>query len=294
MSGYPYGYPYQGQPPPSQQYPSYPPYGAFPPPPNGFGSTPPQSQQQSQQQQHYAPPTTGYHANAQAAYDYNANSIPGLGTPSGGPPPFSAPYNAAWNHGGFGTVAPQVPYSAYAPPAPVASTASTYQYPQAQAQVPQVPTAATPTVVTQSRVQSTNTAPQPEPKAQPAGQPKSQFGGDEVQEEGEIDDGYFDDLYDDASKAASVTNEILPVANKLSGDPGDDSLDQEPNFYDTDMEDVSAIQKPSAAIALEKTEVGVKSQGQPDRDRSSSYSPQLSPTENGHTIRGNGMWSSII
>ncbi|KAJ4416294.1 hypothetical protein N0V82_006824 [Gnomoniopsis sp. IMI 355080] len=285
MSGYPYGYPYQGQPPPAQQYPSYPPYGAFPPPSNGFGASPtPQSQQQAQQ--HYAPPTTGYHVNAQSAYDYNANSIPGLGTSSGGPPPFPAPYNGAWNQSGFGTVAPQVPYAAYAPPAPTSSTPSTYSYPQAPAHVPQVSTPSTTSVATQSRIQS-HTASKPQPKAQTAVQSKSQVSNDEVQEEGEIDDGYFDDLYDDASKAASVTKETPPVVEKSSGNPGDDSLDQEPNFYDTDMEDVSAIPKPSAAKAGEKTEVSIQSQGQPDRDRSSSYSPQLSPTENGYTIQGN-------
>ncbi|KAJ4386500.1 hypothetical protein N0V93_009397 [Gnomoniopsis smithogilvyi] len=291
MSGYPYGYPYQGQPPPPQQYPSYPPYGAFPPLQNGFGATPPQSQQQQpQQQQHYAPPATSYHANAQSAYDYNASSIPGLGTPSGGPP-FSAPYNSAWTQGGFGTVAGQVPYPAYASTAPASSTPAstmpiTYPYPQAQAPEPQVPSRATPTYASQSRKQS-DAAPKPQSKARPAVQSKSQDSNDEAQEEGEIDDGYFDDLYDDASKAASVTNETLPVAEKSSADPGDDSLDQEPNFYDTDMEDVSAMQKPSDPINGEEPEVILKSQGQPDRDRSRSYSPHLSPTENESNIHSN-------
>lgn len=292
MSGYPYGYPYQGQPPPPQHYASYPPYGAFPPPPNGFGTTPPQSQQ-PQQQQHFAPPSASYHANSLSAYDYNASSIPGLGTPSAGPLTFPAPYNGAWSQGGFGTVAPQVPYPSYATPAPASSTPTPYPYPQTQAAVPQVAPPATPTDATEPRMQS-KTASNIQLKAPSVVQSKSQDSNDEVQEEGEIDDGYFDDLYDDASKAASVTNESLPVADKSSGIPVDDSLDPEPNFYDTDMEDVSTTQKPSGAIGGGRNEVSVNSQGHPDRDRSRSYSPHLSPTENGNTLQGTGMWPYLI
>lgn len=300
MSGYPYGYPYQGHPPPPQQHPSFPPYGAYHPPPNGFGTngfstTAPQSQQpQQQQQQHFAPPASSYHANAQSAYDYNASSIPGLGTPSSGPSAFPTPFNGAWHQSGYGTSAPQVSYPTYAPPAPAASsTPTTYPYPQAQAPVPQVPSSANPIQATQVKMQS-GSAPNPQSKSQSALQSKSQNSHDEVQEEGEIDDGYFDDLYDDPSKTASVTNETLPVVDKSSGDLGDDIIDQEPNFYDTDMEDVSATQKLSAAISGKKTEANVRSQNQPDRDRSRSYSPHLSPAENGDAISGNGMWSSSI
>lgn len=141
------------------------------------------------------------------------------------------------------------------------------------------------------------TAPKPQPKPQPAEQPKSQDGNAEVQEEGEIDDGYFDDLYDDASKAPSVTNETVAIAAKAPQESAEDSSDQEPNFYDTDMEDVPAIQKSSAKTLVEKTQDGVKLQGQSDRDRSRSYSPHLSPTEirrgssspHESTIHNNGM-----
>lgn len=285
MSGYPFGYPYQGQPPPPQQYPSYQPYGTYPPP-NGFGTTPPQPQQQ---QQPYAPPTTSYYANAQSAYDYNASSIPGLGTPSSGPPPFPVPYNGAWNPSGYGASAPQVPFHAHAPATSPSSAPTTYPSSQAQVPPPQVPPPMTPIHVIQPSAHS-NTVPRAQQKTQPtAEQPQTRDSHVEVQEEGEIDDGYFDDLYDDASKAASVINETAPPADRSTGDMVDDSLDQEPNFYDTDMEDVSASQKPSAPKSGEKTQESGKVQGQPDRDRSRSYSPHLSPAENGSTIQDDSM-----
>lgn len=138
-----------------------------------------------------------------------------------------------------------------------------------------------------------DSAPRPQPtKTQAKEQSKTQYSNDEAQEEGEIDDGYFDDLYDDASKAASVTHETGGNGDKPSGDPVEDSLDQEPNFYDTDVEDVSSTQKVPASVLGEKTRANVKLQGQADRDRSRSYSPHLSSTENGSSVQSNGMWSS--
>lgn len=155
--------------------------------------------------------------------------------------------------------------------------------------VPQAPPTATPTHATPSRTQSDN-APKPQPtKIQTKEQSKTQYSNDEAQEEGEIDDGYFDDLYDDASKAASVTQETGATVDKSTGDPVDDSLDQEPNFYDTDIEDVSSSQKLPGSVLGAKTRANVKLQGQADRDLSRSYSPHLSSTENGSSIQGNGM-----
>lgn len=296
MSGYPYGYPYQGQPPPppppppsQQQYSSYQPFGAYSPA-NGFGTTPPQPQQQHHQ--HYAPPTNGYYANAQSAYDYNASTIPGLGTPSSGPSPFPMPYNGTWNQGGYGNNAPQVQSHAYAPIAPPSSTPTTYPYPQEQAPVPQIPLPATPVPTGHSKRQN-EIAPGSQPKARTAEQPKLQDGNAEVQEEGEIDDGYFDDLYDDASKAPSVTNETAATTAKASKDMVEDTLDQEPNFYDTEVEDVPSTQKLLDTISVVKTQDSSKLQGQADRDRSRSYSPHLTPieTRGGSSTQGNGMSS---
>lgn len=115
----------------------------------------------------------------------------------------------------------------------------------------------------------------PQPKSQPTEQPKQVASNTEIHEDGDIDDGYFDDLYDDASKAPSVTSES-PVVPTAPGNTVEDGSDQEPNFYDTDMEDVSAIQKIPTTSAVVKTQNNVKL---PDRDRSRSYSPHLSPME---------------
>lgn len=135
-----------------------------------------------------------------------------------------------------------------------------------------------------------DSAPRPQPtKTQATEQSRPQDSNDEAQEEGEIDDGYFDDLYDDASKAASVTQDTGATMEKSSGDPLEDNLDQEPNFYDTDVEDVSSTQKLPGAVPGDKTRSNAKPQGQSDRDRSRSYSPHLSSTENGSTINGSGM-----
>lgn len=142
---------------------------------------------------------------------------------------------------------------------------------------------------------TSDSAPRPQPiKTQTTEQSRPQDSNDEVQEEGEIDDGYFDDLYDDASKAASVTQETGATLEKSLGDPVEDNLDQEPNFYDTDVEDVSTTQElpgavPGDNVPGDKTRSNVTLQGQVDRDRSRSYSPHLSSTENGSTTHGTSM-----
>ncbi|CAN8100235.1 unnamed protein product [Discula destructiva] len=285
MSGYPFGYPYQGgQPPPppppppqqqqqQQQYPPYQSYGAYPHA-NGFGATAPQSQQP----QHYPPPTNSFFANAQSAYDYNASSIPGLGTPSSASP-FPTPYNGAWNQGGYGNGAPQAQYPAYSPSVPNVSAPTTHPYsqgpaPAAQTQHPAIPSKPAPLK------KQHEPAPKPQLKPQPAVQPKlSASKTEDQQEDGEIDDGYFDDLYDDASKTPSVTNENAPAADKASENTVREGSGQEPNFYDTDKEEVTTMRNVTAAIAPEKTQHSTKL---PDRGRSMSYSPHLSFEE----IRG--------
>lgn len=97
-----------------------------------------------------------------------------------------------------------------------------------------------------------------------------------MQEDGEIDDGYFDDLYDDASKAPSVANDTAAVPDKASGNAAEDGSDQEPNFYDTDMEEASISRKVPDSSLQVKTKNSIKL---PGRERSKSYSPHLSPKE---------------
>lgn len=96
-------------------------------------------------------------------------------------------------------------------------------------------------------------------------------------EEGEISDSYFDDLYDDTPNQAPLTKEHVATTAKPLGDMVVDNSDQEPNFYDTDMEDPpgprSIPRSPDNAQSHAKTAEGT------ERDRSRSYSPHLSPTE---------------
>lgn len=108
-----------------------------------------------------------------------------------------------------------------------------------------------------------------------------------MQEDGEIDDGYFDDLYDDASKAPSVANDTAAVSGKVSGATAEDGSDQEPNFYDTDMEEVAAPLKLPAITLPAKTKNNAKL---PDRDRSRSYSPHFAPVQ----VRGGQLPAAAV
>lgn len=96
-------------------------------------------------------------------------------------------------------------------------------------------------------------------------------------EEGEISDSYFDDLYDDAPNQTPLAQEHVASAAKPRDDVVVDNSDQEPNFYDTDMEDQSgACSNPTSPDHVPS---GTKAAEEIERDRTRSYSPHLSPIE---------------
>ncbi|ROW16477.1 hypothetical protein VPNG_02704 [Cytospora leucostoma] len=273
MSQYPYGYGFQGQ-QPQQQY-SYQPYGAYSAAP-GHGAQQPQQPQQPSQ----PPPTTGnYYAATQSAYDYNANNIPGLGAPPAGPL-FPVHFNGTWDQSGYGTNAVSAQYPPYIP-IPTNSTPASYTNKKNEAPASRDPDPPSQHRQNQSRVQTK--APQIQRLAE---QPKQQPKDVDSQEEGEISDGQFDDLYDDLSNQPSDPHPltVASASGKSSEDGVATGTDQEPNFYDTDVEELPASRsQPTVTsrgkvlgsdVALAQTEPS-----RVERDRSRSYSPYLSPRE---------------
>lgn len=269
MSHYPYGYGFQGQQPPQQQYP-YQPYGAYPAP--SYGAQPPPQQQ--------APPATAdYYTATQSAYDYNANNIPGLGTPLTAPQ-FPVPFGGQWDQGGYGTSAPPAAYPAYnpstsvpVPPAPPAQAIS-------QARVPvQQESQSKPQYRPDSSRTQSKTQPKEEQLREQARQPLKDV---DSQDEGEISDGEFDDLYEDVYDQPVVPPKTKAVSPVSSEDHAASSTDQAANFYDTEMDETSASNgHPEAAADKAPDGEGPKEQEpmRTERERSRSYSPYLSPRE---------------
>lgn len=268
MSQYPYGYPFQGQ-PPQQQYLPYPPYNTYSTP-NSYAAQP--SQQYSQQQPQSSS-SGNYFAASQSAYNHNANSIPGLGIPSAAPA-LAAPFNESWNQG-HGTSTPHVPHFPYNPqastsqavpshsnghsqtliapsPAPIAGNTQTLH----EAQVKELP---------QDTANQKSKATEPDPT-----------GSDE---EGEVSDPDFDDLYDDVPSQAAAASQLSNASAKPTEYVTASNSDQEPDFYDTEV-DENATSKPttSASTGFAPQQI-TKQSDDAERDRSRSYSPYLSPTE---------------
>ncbi|KKY39260.1 hypothetical protein UCDDA912_g00739 [Diaporthe ampelina] len=218
MSHYPYGYGFQGQQPPQQQYP-YQPYGAYPTP--GYGAQPSPQQQPP-------PATVDYYAATQSAYDYNANNIPGLGTPSTAPQ-FSGPFGGQWDQDS--------------------------PLPQSKTQPKEV----------QLKEQSR--------------QPLKDI---DSQDEGEISDGEFDDLYEDVYEQPVVAQKTKVPSQVSSEGHATSSTDQAANFYDTEVDEAPASNdRPEAAVGEAPGGEVLKEQEpmRTERDRSGSYSPYLSPRE---------------
>lgn len=271
MSHYPYGYGYQRQQPPQQQqYPYPPPYGAYPAP--GYGAQPPPQQQPP-------PATAEYHPATQSAYDYNANNIPGLGAPLTAPQ-FPVPYGGQWDQPRYGASATPAAYPAYnaspyvpIPPAPPSQANS-----QARAPVPQE---------SQPKPQFRPDSSRPQSKTQPKEdqlkeQARQLLTEADSQDEGEISDGEFDDLYEDVYDQPAVRPKTKTVSPVSSEDHTASSTDQAANFYDTEVDEAPASNDHSGA-ATNKTHGGELSKHQDpsraERDRSRSYSPYLSPRE---------------
>lgn len=272
MSHYPYGYPFPGQ-QSQQQYPPYQPYAGYPHPTGYATQPPPQPQQQPSQ----PPNLGGYYTASQSAYDYNSSSIPGLGTPSTGSA-FPVPFNGSWSQGSYGTVAPPTQYPAYNPPNLPSTTPFAYSNHHAQAPVlPDTPQKPQDTW-RQHEVQSKE-QPKGQSKQQQNEQPKAQSSLSGQQEEGEISDPDFDDLYDDASNQPSATQQHMAISSKTSDDLAASGSDQEPNFYDTDKEEVSASKIDAPRTTKVEISQNFSAPEDAERDRSRSYSPYLSPRE---------------
>lgn len=278
MSQNPYGYPYGGGQAPPQPYP-YPPFNAYPPPTNGFAVQPQLLQHHPFQSPSYPTVPEGYYAASQSAFDHNAGSIPGLGPPSTSQFPMA--FNPSWTPASYPTVGTpgQFTTPAHAPfPAQVA-----YSTPQFEALQPSTSL----NVAQTSPLARTSEQAKHEPKRhlkeqimpQPKPQPKPQADNTESQDEGEISDGYFDDLYDDVSNQHSLESQqaaISPAKFVANGDT--DALDQETNFYDTDMEETSAAVETISGSQPQTLDSSKLAQ-EVERERTRSYSPHLSPAE---------------
>lgn len=275
MSHYPYGYGFQGQQPPQQQYP-YQPYGAYPAP--GYGAQPPPTQQQHPHQ-HPPPATPDYYAATQSAYDYNANNIPGLGTPIAAPQ-FPVPFGGQWDQGAYRPSTTPAAYPAYnassfvpIPPAPPSQPNS-----QARMPAPQEPQPKPHYRSDSSRPQS-KTQPKEEQLKEQSRQPLKDV---DSQDEGEISDGQFDDLYEDVYDQPVVPPKTKTVSPVSSEDHTGSSTDQAANFYDTEMDEVSASNGHNEAAPDKAPGGDVVNEQEPsrtERERSGSYSPYLSPRE---------------
>lgn len=274
MSHYPYGYGFQGQQPPQQQY-SYQPYGAYPAP--AFGAQPPPQQP--------PPGTTNYYAATQSAYDHNAINIPGLGTPLTAPQ-FPVPFGGQWDHGGYGTTVTPAPYPTFntstfvpVPPAPPFQSNS-----QAHAPAPREPQPNTEYRPDSSRPQSQGQPKEEKLKEKLKEQPRQSLKDVDSEDEGEISEGQFDDLYEDVyDQPSAATQKIKAASPASSQDQAASSSDQGANFYDTEMEEVSLSNEHSKdVITSVPSDNETSREPQPnrtERDRSGSYSPYLSPRE---------------
>ncbi|POS81232.1 hypothetical protein DHEL01_v200386 [Diaporthe helianthi] len=269
MSHYPYGYGYKGQQPPQQQYP-FPPYGAYPAP--GYGTQPPPQQQ-------LPPATAEYYASTQSAYDYNANNIPGLGTPLTAPQ-FPVPYAGQWNQPGYATSTTSAAYPAYnaSPFVPTPPALPSQANSRANVPVPQESQPKSQFRQDSSHVQN-KTHPKEDQLKEQAKQPLKET---ESQDEGEISDGEFDDLYEDVYDQPVAQPKTKTVSPVSSEEHTAGSTDQAANFYDTEMDEASAPSgHPGAATNKARGNELSKEQdlSRTERDRSGSYSPHLSPRE---------------
>lgn len=272
MSHYPYGYGFQGQQPPQQQYP-YQPYGAYPAP--GYGAQPPPPQQQQQP----PPATADYYTATQSAYDYNANNIPGLGTPLTAPP-FPVPFGGQWDQGGYGASTTAATYPTYNASTfiPIPHAPPSQANPQARVPVPQEP---------QPKPHFRPDSSRPQSKAQPKEeqlkkQSRQPLKDVDSQDEGEISDGEFDDLYEDVYDQPVMPPKTKTVSPVSSEDNAASSTDQAANFYDTEMDEGSASNGHTEAAPGKAAGDDVSNEQEPtriERERSRSYSPYLSPRE---------------
>lgn len=266
MSQYPYGYPSQGQ-PPQQQYPPYQPYNTYHTP-NGYATQPPQQYSQPSQ-----PSTPGsYYAASQSAYNHNASSIPGLGIPSTAPA-LAVPFNESWNQG-YGASTPHAQQASYSLPASTSpSVPNSFKQ---NSQVGPLPGLA-------KKADNTWTAREPNGKELRNGTTnehsigKSNPPGSE--EEGEISEPDFDDLYDDVPNQTTTAPQPAAKLARSTEDLAANNSDQEPDFYDTEVDQNDMSKRNALSTANVASQQMTELPEEAERERSRSYSPYLSPRE---------------
>lgn len=270
MSQYPYGYPSQGQPPP-QQYPLYQPYNTYPTP-NGYAAQPPQQYSQLQPQ----PSTPGnYYAASQLAYNHNASSIPGLGTPSTAPA-FAVPFSESWNQG-YGPSTPHAQHTPYSLPASASTAVPTSS--NHHGQTFDLPSLA-------PKAENTWSSREAKGKESPKGtidvQLRQESNPNGSEEEGEVSEPDFDDLYDDVSNQVAAAPQSAATPAKNTEEIVANNSDQEPDFYDTEVDEnhTSKLHASSAAEVVQQQIIELPDEA--ERERSRSYSPYLSPREIEH------------
>ncbi|KAK0671199.1 hypothetical protein QBC41DRAFT_344868 [Cercophora samala] len=242
MSQYPgYSWPYsqyQGHPVPPPPPPAQSPYGYQPPTAYPAPPFPPPTYGAPSA---FPPPPPEAHQNAaQASFNYNASNIPGLGMGA---------------NGTMGHAFPAAP-----PPNPWAQPMPASSY--------------TPTIPNPHSVQQ---AANPSAKPPQSVGPAAQVAASIEMEEGELSEGQFEDLYDDAQKSPAPASPPKQTAKKL------------PVTQPSTVPSTVASQPTSASDTPEggfygneedEGEIGSKANGTTSRDRSASYSPFLSPREN--------------
>lgn len=269
MSQYPYGYPSQGQPAPPQ----YSPYNTYSNP-NGYATQPTQQYPPQLQPQPSSTPANSYYAASQLAYNHNASSIPGLGTPSTAPAAFAVPFGESWSQGyGLNTPhAQHTPYSLPASTSPAVSTSSNHR-----GQTFDLPSTAP---KAENRWGLREAKGKESPKATANVQPRQELNptGSE-EEEGEVSEPDFDDLYDDISDQVAAASQAAAVPAKTTEVLVANNSDQEPDFYDTKVNG-NRTSKLNASSAAEFVPQQVtEPPHEAERGRSRSYSPYLSPRE---------------
>ncbi|KAI5921835.1 hypothetical protein F4810DRAFT_311868 [Camillea tinctor] len=194
------------------------------------------------------------YATANNSYEYNASRIPGLGLGGSSIPPASRPENTTPWHFPLPTTQPNVPPQ----PKPPAAMNNNYQQP-IQGNLP--------------------------PRVRDAPASSQQLAGGAL-EEGELSEGEFEDLYEPKDSTVNAAPTSNP-ATRPSGIPEN----RPSSVGDADGSSIYDAASPQGEAAVNSTSVSLPAADQdyspdedweptyPERERSGSYSPYLSPRE---------------
>lgn len=266
MSQYPYGFPSQGQ-PPQQQYPPYQPYNTYNTP-NGYATQPLQQYLQTSQ------PSTpsSYYAASQSAYNQNVSNIPGLGIPSTASA-FPVPFHESWNQGHGPSTAHAQQASYRLPASNLPSVPSSSKQKSQSVGLPGLTTEADSTW----NAREANGKELGQATANELSFSKSNPPGSE--EEGEISEPDFDDLYDDILYPTTATSQPATTIARSMEDVAANNSDQEPDFYDTEVDQNDASKRNAPSTANVAPQQIIELREETEREHSRSYSPYLSPRE---------------